>query len=81
MRMKNQFLARRTFVSLLTLAAFLPALLLRAAEAPIRVACVGDSITYGAGVEQRGKNHYPKILGELLGAKVIAETVAKVLQP
>ncbi len=33
----------------------------------IRVACVGDSITYGAGVEERDANNYPKVLGELLG--------------
>lgn len=33
----------------------------------IRVACVGDSITYGAGVEDREKNNYPTVLGGLLG--------------
>ena len=33
----------------------------------IRVACVGDSITYGAGVKNRAKNNYPKVLGNLLG--------------
>lgn len=33
----------------------------------IKVACVGDSITHGAGVEEREKNNYPKQLGELLG--------------
>jgi lysophospholipase L1-like esterase len=33
----------------------------------IKVACVGDSITYGAGVEDREKNNYPKQLGDLLG--------------
>ena len=68
MRMNLTFITRRTFISLLALAAFLPATLLCAAEAPLRVACVGDSITHGAGVEQREKNHYPKVLGELLGA-------------
>lgn len=35
----------------------------------LRVACVGDSITYGAGVENRDQNHYPQILGQCLGAK------------
>lgn len=39
------------------------------AEEKIRVACVGDSITFGAGVEEREKNHYPRKLGELLGDK------------
>ena len=35
----------------------------------IRVACVGDSITYGAGVENRDQNNYPRVLGNLLGEK------------
>lgn len=39
------------------------------ATSTIRVACVGDSITFGAGVEDREKNNYPKVLGELLGNK------------
>jgi lysophospholipase L1-like esterase len=34
---------------------------------PVRVACVGDSITYGAGVEGRETNAYPAVLGRLLG--------------
>lgn len=34
----------------------------------IRVACVGDSITYGAGVENRETNNYPTVLGGLLGS-------------
>jgi len=33
----------------------------------VRVACVGDSITYGAGVEDREANNYPAVLGGLLG--------------
>ena len=35
----------------------------------IKVACVGDSITYGARVEEREKNNWPKQLGNLLGDK------------
>jgi len=35
----------------------------------IRVACVGDSITYGAGVENRESNNYPAVLGRLLGSR------------
>ena len=44
---------------------------LRAAhyEGVIRVACVGDSITYGAGVENRELNNYPAVLGRLLGPR------------
>lgn len=33
----------------------------------IRVACVGDSITYGCMVANHNKNHYPAILNKLLG--------------
>ncbi len=33
----------------------------------VRVACVGDSITYGACVQDREKNCYPAVLGGLLG--------------
>jgi lysophospholipase L1-like esterase len=35
----------------------------------VRVACVGDSITYGFGVENRETNSYPAVLGSLLGPK------------
>ena len=35
---------------------------------PVKVACVGDSITFGAGVTNREKEAYPAVLGELLGA-------------
>ena len=40
-----------------------------AADQPIRVACIGDSITYGAGVAGRETNCYPAVLGRLLGEK------------
>jgi acyl-CoA thioesterase I len=35
----------------------------------IRVACVGDSITYGAGLEDRDHQSYPAVLGQRLGPK------------
>lgn len=39
-----------------------------AAEAtPIRVACVGDSITYGFGFADRGRDSYPSRLADFLG--------------
>lgn len=44
------------------------ALSLNAAD-KIKIACVGDSITFGAGVEQREKNNYPLVLAQLLGDK------------
>ncbi len=34
--------------------------------APIRVACVGDSITFGYGIRE-GESHYPAVLGRWLG--------------
>lgn len=34
---------------------------------PIRIACVGDSITYGAGISNIAKNSYPARLQALLG--------------
>lgn len=33
----------------------------------VRVACVGDSVTYGAAVDKRETNCYPAVLGRLLG--------------
>jgi len=38
------------------------------AEDVIRIACVGDSITYGAGIKGRVTKSYPAQLQELLGA-------------
>jgi len=39
-----------------------------AVESAVRkVACVGDSITYGAGIEERAENSYPVQLGRILG--------------
>ncbi|WDE99393.1 GDSL-type esterase/lipase family protein [Lentisphaera profundi] len=36
---------------------------------PIRVACVGDSITFGYGIKDRKQMSYPAQLGKLLGSK------------
>jgi lysophospholipase L1-like esterase len=38
-------------------------------KSPIPVACVGDSITYGYGINNRAHNSYPAQLGDLLGPK------------
>lgn len=37
------------------------------ADGQIRVACIGDSITYGHGISNWPKNNYPAILQSLLG--------------
>ena len=42
-------------------------------EDKIKVACVGDSITYGHGVEAWGKNNYPSQLQRILGDKYHVE--------
>lgn len=48
------------------------ALLLLSIEAfasqPIRIACIGDSITYGSGIEDRDKDGYPAVLQRMLGS-------------
>jgi len=36
---------------------------------PVKIACIGDSITYGAGIQGRETNSYPAVLGRLLGSK------------
>jgi len=38
-------------------------------KAVVRIACVGDSITYGLELENRETNSYPAVLGRLLGPK------------
>jgi sialate O-acetylesterase len=35
---------------------------------PVKVACVGNSITYGFLVKDREENAYPKQLGRMLGS-------------
>ena len=37
------------------------------AKEPVKVACVGNSITYGYRLENREKECYPSVLGEMLG--------------
>jgi len=52
-------------MGLLMFSAFLP--FLSVAAEKTRVACVGDSITYGAGLEHPELESYPAVLGQLLG--------------
>lgn len=61
---------RPSIVLLPLLACLLAPLSLRAdlsAPAPTRLACVGDSITYGAGLKDRRNDSYPAQLGRWLG--------------
>ena len=56
-------MSKTLFLSLFLLAASF----IQAAVSPVRVACVGNSITYGAGIKDRAKDSYPAVLGRLLG--------------
>ncbi len=40
----------------------------KAADVPLRVACVGDSITFGAHLKNPQLESYPAVLGQMLGA-------------
>lgn len=60
--------ARGTSRSTLLLIALCAAPVLGYAGQPTRVACVGDSITYGYGLKDRARDAYPVVLGEWLGA-------------
>ncbi len=48
-------------------ACFLLCILTAEAVGPIHIACVGDSITFGARIKEREQNSYPAQLGQLLG--------------
>lgn len=52
---------------LLTFALVLSAVMLSAQEGRVRVACVGNSITWGHGIKDRDHDTYPAVLGRLLG--------------
>ncbi len=41
--------------------------------AATKVACIGDSITYGAGIEEREQFSYPSQLGEMLGGDFVVQ--------
>lgn len=45
----------------------------RPAEGQIRVACVGDSVTYGHGVSGWPDHHYPAVLSRLLGGEYFVQ--------
>ncbi len=56
----------KTFGKLLTVAIILCAVSSCKKE-PVRVACMGDSITYGHGIADRDNDTYPAQLGKILG--------------
>ena len=61
---------RNTFSSVLLILCFFGFSWVAHAEpkkAPKRLACVGDSITFGAAIKDRAKNCYPAQLGRMLG--------------
>ena len=36
-------------------------------SSPIKIACIGDSITFGAAIKEHHENSYPRQLARLLG--------------
>ena len=44
---------------------------------PIKVACVGDSVTYGSGIEDRDNNSYPAQLQKMLGEAYLVGNFGK----
>lgn len=46
-----------------------PAFGLYEKEGTIKVACIGNSITFGSGIENRESNSYPAVLGRMLGSR------------
>ncbi|MFT4168657.1 MAG: GDSL-type esterase/lipase family protein [Dysgonomonas sp.] len=52
--------------SLLTLVILFSFIIIHAQET-IKIACVGNSITYGMGIADRDKNSYPSVLSQMLG--------------
>jgi acyl-CoA thioesterase I len=75
--MKPSFLSRRSCLSVLGLAGAglfagcaAPKQAIHVEDYPgtVKVACVGDSITWGAGIDRREQNCYPAVLAKLLGA-------------
>lgn len=51
--------------------------LLISAKEPVKVACVGNSITYGAGIENRERDSYPAQLQRMLGEEYVVENFGK----
>ena len=51
--------------------------LVASAQAPVKVACVGNSITYGAGIENRERDSYPAQLQRMLGEGYVVGNFGK----
>ena len=54
---------------LFSISVFAQAIDLSNYSAPVKVACIGNSITYGAGIADREHDSYPAQLGKMLGKK------------
>lgn len=70
MKIQSRILSRRKMLIRLFLAICIGihfSLLADSTPKPVRVACVGDSITFGYGLRDRQNDSYPAQLGRLLG--------------
>lgn len=66
MKRTKRFCSLTVLLLLSFFISYLPAYGLSEAH-PKRVVCIGNSITYGAGIQNREKDSYPAILGQILG--------------
>ena len=70
MKITMQSFSKRLFAALFLLAVFFPRVALFAAVRPpvppLRIACVGNSVTYGYGLANRERDAYPVRLQQML---------------
>jgi lysophospholipase L1-like esterase len=59
---------KKVIINLCIIVTAFPLFLYSACAALLKLACIGDSITFGAGVEDREENSYPAQLQNLLGS-------------
>ncbi len=64
-------------IAVTLLVAFLGILQLSAERKPVRVACIGNSITYGTGLQNPAKDSYPSQLQRLLGDDYVVGNFGK----
>ena len=56
---------------------FLFSLAIQAQPKAIKIACIGNSITFGAGIKNQLKDSYPAVLGRMLGKEYIVQNFGR----
>ena len=72
---KNTSKKRKTisFIGIL----FLISVAIQAQPKSIKIACIGNSITFGAGIKNQLKDSYPTVLGRMLGKEYIVQNFGR----